>query len=85
MHAWHVQVFYKILTGGPSVVRGNYLWQPCLVRCGHLWYSHTRSEGTDDGGTIDGMTDQVTKPMDVFSTITQRLRDCVCIATVTVN
>ena len=40
LYAWHVQVNYKILTGGPSVVRGDYLWQPCVVRGDRLWGDH---------------------------------------------
>ena len=51
LYAWHVQVIYKILTGEPSVVRGDYmaamlgpgdhLWQPHSVWGDHQW--HDRS------------------------------------------
>ena len=41
---------------GPSVVGGDYLWQPYLVR-GTICGSHTWSGRTDYGGTIDGMTE----------------------------
>ena len=40
------------------MVRGYYLWQPCLVWGDHLWQPHS-VRGTDYGGTIDGMTEHL--------------------------
>ena len=41
LYAWHEHVSVQDYPGGPSAVRGNYIWQPCLVQ---------------QPGTISGMT-----------------------------